>query len=124
MKLFLAVSVCFCAFQHLGSELNRRKQGRGMDQQPASTTPTTVSDERTEEARARLYGRWLVLIRIICLVLVAYTLGFFATGIVIAFAQHRAICTGLTCALSIPEALIYFAVAALIFWYKSDDWMA
>jgi hypothetical protein len=94
-----------------------------MELQPAPT-PTTVSDERPEEARTRSHGRWLVIVRAICIVLVAYTLGFFATDLVIAFAQHRAICTGLTCALSIPEALIYFAVAALIFWYKSDDWMA
>jgi hypothetical protein len=56
--------------------------------------------------------------------LVVYTLGFFGTSFAIAFAQHRAVCTGLTCVLPIPEALVYFTVAALIFWRKSDDWMA
>lgn len=86
---------------------------------------TTVhGGNRNDEADTRLHGRWLVLARVICIVLIAYTLGFFATGLVIAFAQHRAICTGLTCVLTIPEALIYFAVAALIFWHKSDEWMA
>jgi hypothetical protein len=55
--------------------------------------------------------------------LVVYTLGFFGTSFAIALAQHRAVCTGLTCVLPIPEALVYFTVAALIFWRKSDDWM-
>jgi len=82
-----------------------------MDLQHAQT-PTTVNDERPDEARTWLHRRWLVFVRILCIVLVAYTLGFFGTGLVLAFVQHRTICTGLMCVLSIPEALVYFAVAA------------
>lgn len=94
-----------------------------MNLQPAPKS-TRVSDERPHEARTHLHGRRLVFVRILCIVLVAYTLGFFGIGLVLAFAAHQAICTGLTCVLPIPEALVYFAVAALIFWRKSDDWMA
>jgi hypothetical protein len=95
-----------------------------MDLQPAPT-PTTVSDERPDEGRlVRFHKRWLVFVRILCIVLVAYTLGFFGTGLVLALVQHRTICTGLTCALPISEALVYFVVASVIFWRKHDDWMA
>jgi hypothetical protein len=94
-----------------------------MDIQPAPTH-TTVSSKQHDEAHTRLHKRWLVFVRILCIVLVVYTLGFFGTSFAIAFAQHRAVCTGLTCVLPIPEALVYFTVAALIFWRKSDDWMA
>jgi hypothetical protein len=94
-----------------------------MDLQPVPTL-SAASSERPDEASTRLFGHWLVFVRVICILLVAYPLGFFATGLVIALAQHRTICTGLTCVLTIPEALIYFAVAALIFWHKSDEWMA
>jgi len=85
---------------------------------------TSVTGEWHNAATTRLYGGWLVFVRILCIVLVAYTLGFFGTGLAIAFAHHQALCTGLTCVLPLPEALIYFAGAALIFWHKSDDWMA
>src|SRR5205085_5129356 len=54
----------------------------------------------------------------------AFTLGFFGTGLVLTFLQHQVICTGVTCVFPIPEALVYLAVAGLIFWYRSDDWMA
>lgn len=94
-----------------------------MDIQPAPTH-TTVSSKQHDEAHTRLHKRWLVFVRILCIGLVVYTLGFFGTSFAIAFAQHRAVCTGLTCVLPIPEALVYFTVAALIFWRKSDDWMA
>ena len=94
-----------------------------MDLQHA-TTRTSVNDERPDEAHTQLQRRRLVFVRLICIVLVTYTLAFFGTGLALAFAQHRAICTGLTCVLPIPEALVYFAIATLIFWRKSDDWMA
>jgi hypothetical protein len=94
-----------------------------MDLQPVPT-PITVSDGQPDAARTRSHGRWLVFVRVLCIVVVAYTLGFFGTGLVLALAEHQAICSGLTCVLPIPEALVYFAVAALIFWRKSDDWMA
>jgi hypothetical protein len=85
---------------------------------------TAVNSDRQSVAATRLHGRWLVFVRVICVVLVVYTLSFFGTGLVIAFEQHRVFCTGLPCALPIPDTLVYFAVAALIFWHKSDDWMA
>src|SRR5271167_1963884 len=85
---------------------------------------TAVKSEQQSAADNILHGRWLVFVRILCIVLVVYTLGIFGIGLVLAFGQNRTICTGLTCVLPIPEALVYFAVAALIFWRKSDDWMA
>ena len=83
-----------------------------------------VRRKRHNENDTRLPGRGLVLVRVLCIVLVAFTLGFFGIGLAITFAHHRTICTGLTCVFPIPEAVVYFAVASLIFWYRSDDWMA
>ncbi len=85
--------------------------------------PASVTSERQSATDNRLYGRWLIFVRILCIVLVVYTLGFFGIGL-FAIVQHPTICTELTCVLPIPEALVYFAVAAIIFWRKSDDWMA
>jgi hypothetical protein len=77
-----------------------------MKLQPAST-PSMLSDERPDEARKGWQGRWLVYIRILCIVLVIYTLGFFGTGLMLAFAHYRSICSGLTCVLPIPETLVH-----------------
>jgi WD domain, G-beta repeat len=85
---------------------------------------TAVNSVRQSAAATRFHRRWLVCVRVICIILVVYTLGFFGTGLVLALVQHQTICTGLTCVLPISEALVYFAVASLIFWRKPDDWMA
>jgi uncharacterized membrane protein len=85
---------------------------------------TAVNSDRQSAATPRLHRRWLVCVRVVCIVLVVYTLGFFGTGLVLALVQHRTICTGLTCVLPISEALVYFAVASLIYWRKPNDWMA
>jgi hypothetical protein len=85
---------------------------------------TTTRGQRHDPVATRLHGRRLVFVRVICIVVVAFTLGLFGTGLVITFLQHQAICTGLTCVFPIPEALVYLAVASLIFRYRSDDWMA
>jgi WD domain, G-beta repeat len=84
--------------------------------------PTSVTPKRGSAVDTSLHGSRLVFVRVICIILVVYTLGFFGIGLELAIVQHR--CTGLTCILPIPEALVYVAVAALIFWRKSDDWMA
>jgi WD40 repeat protein len=84
--------------------------------------PITVTSKRRSTADTSLQGRWLIFVRVICIILVVYTLSFFSIGFELAFVLNR--CSGLTCILPIPEALVYFTVAALIFWRKSDDWMA
>jgi WD40 repeat protein len=83
---------------------------------------TDVTPKRPSTADTSLQGLWLIFVRVICIILVVYTLSFFSIGLELAFVQHG--CSGLTCILPIPEALVYFAVAALIFWRKPDDWMA
>lgn len=77
-----------------------------------------------DPAARRLHGRKLVFARAICIVIVAFTLSFFGIGLAITVMQYQSICTGLTCVLPIPEALVYFTVAGVIFWYRSNDWMA
>jgi Tol biopolymer transport system component len=84
--------------------------------------PTPVTSKRRSAVDTSLHGLWLIFVRVICIIFVVYTLSFFSIGLELAFVLHR--CSGLTCVLPIPEALVYFAVAALIFWRKSDDWMA
>ncbi len=103
-------------------------------------------------SNTRLRGRWLVIARVMWVTLVALTLVLFAAGLLVGFGQLRAVCMGGLChpvQLSPAEAelhqqlglsldfyawyttivfavfgFVFFAVGALIFWRRSDDWMA
>lgn len=99
-----------------------------------------------------LYGRWLIVARAIWLVLFFVALALFIVAIPFHISQLHIICASVTCsgsqstteivrelrglglrldaynlytlAIEIIFALGYFTVAAIIFWRKSDDWMA
>ena len=103
---------------------------------------------------AHLHGRRLVLARVVWAAVVVFTLSIFMLSLPAYFAQLQTVCVGATCvyaygqltpgtaqalqnlglstggyavsvlALAIASVLVSFGVAALIFWRRSDDWMA
>lgn len=111
-----------------------------MNHEPGNTTST------------RLDGIWLIAARLVWFVVVTLTLAVFFASIPEYFAQRQSICRAVLCGteqltsesaqalhmlgisvtgyaifnitLIIISAVVWFAVAAVIFWYKSNDWMA
>jgi hypothetical protein len=101
----------------------------------------------------RLHGRWLVIARVVWVVVVVFSLNMFVASLPAYFAQLETVCAGVTCvysygqltpgtaqalqnlglstggyaasilALAIASALVYFGVAGVLFWRRSDDWM-
>jgi hypothetical protein len=124
-----------------------------MHVQPSLTETTKSRSSRSAEG-TRLHGRWLVLARIVWVAVVVFTLSIFLLSLPAYFAQLQIVCAGVTCvyaygqltpgtaqalqnlglstggyavsilALAIASASVSFGVAALIFWRRSDDWMA
>src|SRR5579863_3975301 len=124
-----------------------------MHVQPPLTETTRGRDSRGAEGM-RLHGRWLVLARIVWVVVVVFTLSIFLLSLPAYYAQLQTVCAGNTCveafgqltlgtaqalqnlgfsiggyavsilALAIASTLVSFGVAALIFWRRSDEWMA
>jgi len=113
---------------------------------------TAVSRERHYEADTRLHGRWLLIGRGAWLGLVLLLLAIFVVLLPSYFVQLQTVCGGPTCALMQPTseaaqalhqlslsvsgyatftfiltlvtAFVCFLVSGVIFWRKSDDWMA
>jgi len=124
-----------------------------MHVQPLLTETTRSHNSRSTEG-ARLHGRWLVLARIVWVAVVVFTLIVFLLSLPAYVVQLQTICAGVTCvysygqltpgtahalhnlglsiggyavsilALITASTLVSFGVAALIFWRRSDDWMA
>lgn len=114
--------------------------------------PPAVRIETRNEANTRLYGGVLILARTLWAVLVLLTLGIFFSSLPTFFALLQTICTGGTCivgqpapgaaktlhdfgfsamsyaaittAFTILAELAACAVAAVLAWRKSDDWLA
>jgi hypothetical protein len=104
------------------------------------------------EADTRLHGRWLLLARIVWFALVALTLGIYMASLPEYVTELQTVCRFAACslgqlspdqvvtlqhfglavgsytafmvALTIVFALVSFGTGGLIFWRKSDDWMA
>jgi hypothetical protein len=117
-----------------------------------AATQIPLSQERHHEADTRLHGRLLLIARGACVSLVILTLAIFVVLLPSYFAQLQTVCSGPTCALVQPTdeaaqamqklglsvrsyatftliltlvtALVCFFVSGVIFWRKSDDWMA
>src|SRR5438874_10383059 len=113
-------------------------------------TPTSMNHERHGGTNTRIAGRWLFVTRLSFVVVSIFTLLLYVIGTPVYFAYLHTLCTdclddrlnpdklqalhalGISIttyavymvALNLLFALVYFAVAALIFWRKSDDWMA
>ncbi|HEY6287750.1 MAG TPA: hypothetical protein VIX20_18940 [Ktedonobacteraceae bacterium] len=118
----------------------------------STSTKVSLSQKRQSEANTSLYGRWLLLARIVWIVIVVLSLTISLVDIPLQFAQFHIVCVGSSCTgqqlnASIVQELhkmnlsvdfyavcfvilnfgfyfIWFVVAVVIFWRKSDDWMA
>jgi hypothetical protein len=116
------------------------------------STPTTGSSESYRQTDTRLHGHWLLIARVAWVSLVILTLAIFVVLLPSYFTQLQTVCTGTSCALvqptsdstqamqklglpgslyatftfvlTIVTALVCFVVSGVIFWRKSDDWMA
>jgi signal transduction histidine kinase len=120
-----------------------------MHVRPATTEPVM----RPDSTASTLCGRWLVLARVVWVAVAVLTVGLFAAGVPARYAELRSVCTdGEECAIGrlYPEdvqtlgdlgfslgsyaaytltlevgfAMVFFASAAVIFWRKSDEWVA
>src|SRR5256886_6379161 len=113
-------------------------------------TPTSTNHKWHSETNTRIAGRWLFVKRLSIVVISIFTLLLYVIGTPVYFAYLHTLCTdclddrlnpdelqalhalGISIttyavymvALNLLFALVYFAVAALIFWRKSDDWIA
>jgi hypothetical protein len=117
-----------------------------------AATQIPSSHEQHHEADTRLHGRRLLLARIVWFALVALTPGIYMASLPDYITELQTVCRLATCsfaqlspdqvmtlqhfglsvgyyasfmfALTIILALVSFGVVGLIFWRKSDDWMA
>jgi hypothetical protein len=117
----------------------------------SASTQVTPSQKRQSEVDTRLHGRWLVLARIVWIVMVVLSLTISLIDIPLKFAQLHIVCVGSDCAQQLTASILrdlhklnlsvdffaasiiilefgfYFVwvvVAFVIFWRKSNDWMA
>jgi hypothetical protein len=96
--------------------------------------PITSSHERYHEADTRLYGRWLLLARILWLVLVIPSLGFYVISLLANVQQLQQPLSPndfqgsgiviLGFILAVVITVIWCGIGFLIFWRKSDDRLA
>ena len=115
---------------------------------------TTMGPGLRSTESTRLHGHWLVSARVVWVVVVVFSLSIFIASLPAYVAQLQTVCTGVTCVYSYGQltpgtahalqnlglsiggytvtilvlitvsTLISFGVAGLIFWRRSDDWMA
>jgi hypothetical protein len=115
-------------------------------------TETTLSPDQHDELRTRLFGRRLILVRVLWVAVVTLIVALFLAMLPAYYTFLQTVCTGATCglvqstsdteqaiqklgislgtyatftlALTLASAFLCFAVSAVIFWRRSDDWMA
>jgi hypothetical protein len=111
---------------------------------------TTVEADQPGTTKTRLHGIWLLVARLSFVVVGTLYLVLYVISTPVYFAYLHTLCTGCSderlspdklqalqahgisittyavywVAINLLFALVYFMVAALIFWRKSDDWMA
>ena len=121
---------------------------------PSLLSETKVSGGLRSSEGTRLHGPWLVLARVVWVALIVFTVGIFVISLPVYFAQLQTVCVGDLCvyrygrltpgtakalqdlgfsiggyaasilALAIALALVSFGVAGVLFWRRSDNWMA
>ncbi len=117
----------------------------------SASTQVTPSQKRQNEVDTRLHGCWLILARIVWIVIVMLSLTISLVDIPLQFARLHIVCIGPDCAQRLTASIVqdlhklnlsvdffaasviilefgfYFVwviVAFVIFWRKSNDWMA
>ena len=95
---------------------------------PVTPTPVTIRTDPTSEGDTRLSGGFLVFARVGWVLLVALTLGPVVVGFPFAVVQLQQLPGGSdavwSIALSGVSAFVWVAIGVLLFWRKSDNWMA
>ena len=95
---------------------------------PVTPTPVTIRTDPTSEGDTRLSGGFLVFARLGWVLLVALTLGPVVVGFPFAVVQLQQLPGGSdavwSIALSGVSAFVWVAIGVLLFWRKSDNWMA
>ena len=119
---------------------------------PSVTMQTVTTNNLRSDENTLLHGYWLIVVRVAWIACVVLTLVIFFASIPVYIAQLETICSGAGCAyrqLSLDQAtalraggfsltnyaaynvvlviiseVVFFAVSLVIFWRKSDDWMA
>src|SRR5258706_10937116 len=119
--------------------------------EPQKTAGNGIASQHLRATNARVQEQWLLPMRgaIAIVALLAFVI--FLVGVLLDFAQFRTVCTGASCAdrqltlesartlqalhlsldtyaminvvLLVVQALVYYGVAALIVWHKSDEWL-
>jgi len=112
----------------------------------------TNSSKVQDTADTRLQGRWLVFARVVWFILVALAVLVFIFSLPVYIAQLYSICSGIACGtgqltpqivetlrnhgftigeyvtinvvLAFVQAFVWFTVSGVLFWRKSNDWMA
>src|SRR6266487_7176169 len=112
----------------------------------------TLSPSQHAEAGTRLFGSWLILAQVVWIAAVTLIVAPFLAMLPAYYTLLQTICTGATCgaaqptpdsaqamqklgisvatyatftlALTLALAFLCFAISAVIFWRRSDDWMA
>ena len=112
----------------------------------------TNSSEMQDTADTRLQGRWLVFARVMWFILVALAVLVFIFSLPVYIAQLYSICSGIACGtgqltpqivetlrnhgftigeyvtitvvLAFVQVFVWFTVGGVLFWRKSNDWMA
>jgi hypothetical protein len=115
-------------------------------------TESSNSSKLQAEADTRLHGRWLLLARVTWFILVALALAVFVASLPVYIAQLQSVCKGTACAtgqltpqiiemlrnlslslesyaaisiaLALVQVLVWFTVGGVLFWRRSNDWMA
>src|SRR6266566_340560 len=95
---------------------------------PVTPTPVTIRTEPTSEGDTRVSGGFLVFASVGWVLLVALTLGPVVVGFPFAVVQLQQLPGGSdavwSVALSGTSAFAWVAIGVLLFWRKSDNWMA
>jgi signal transduction histidine kinase len=89
---------------------------------------TAIKHEGLDESHTRLQGPWLVLVRLVWVVLSLLAWSIFIASLPVYFAsQQKSYTVGYAVfllVLGIFVSLVWFIVAVMIFWRKSNDWLA
>jgi hypothetical protein len=95
---------------------------------PTAPVQATVKADLKSRRNTRLHGPWLAFLRLAWAVLSVLVLILFIVSLPVYFASlQKSYAPGYAIfllALGIFVVLVWFIVALLIFWRKSDDWMA
>ncbi len=95
---------------------------------PSAPAQVRVNSDQHRTTGTRLQGPWLSLVRLVWVVLSILALILFIASLPVYFAsQQKSYAVGYAVfllALGIFVALVWFIVAVLLFWRKSNDWLA